>query len=215
VVRGAQTAVVVGPSGDEIYTDEYGRIKVQFHWDREGTNDQNPSLWIRVSQPWAGADWGAFFLPRIGDEVIVDFLEGDPDRPLVIGSVYNQSNLPPYAVTSNRITRTGIKSRGTGASTSFNEIRFEDKAGEEQIVIHADKLSLEALTVEVGSTIRSTADASPICLSRSRVSTRSPWTRPPPPPISSSRLRLPRSPYNPWALRQCASCPYNKWARAN
>jgi len=159
IVQGPQTAVVVGPSGEEIYTDKYGRVKVQFHWDREGAGDENSSAWIRVSQLWAGSEWGALTIPRIGEEVIVDFLEGDPDRPLVIGSVYNQSNLPPYSVTSNRITRSGFKTKGTAGSASFNEIRFEDQAGEEEIFIHSDKVTMETLELRLDGALRSTTDA--------------------------------------------------------
>ena len=95
-VQGTQTAFVVGPPGEEIYTDKYGRVKVQFHWDREGKHDENSSCWIRVSHPWAGKNWGAIWIPRIGQEVIVDFLEGDPDRPIITGRVYNAEQMPPY-----------------------------------------------------------------------------------------------------------------------
>jgi len=95
-VQGPQTAIVVGPSGDEIYTDKYGRVKVQFHWDRRGKKDENSSCWVRVSHPWAGKGWGAVATPRIGQEVIVDFLEGDPDQPIITGRVYNEENQPPF-----------------------------------------------------------------------------------------------------------------------
>ena len=140
LVHGAQTAVVVGPAGEEIYTDQYGRVKVQFHWDRYGKQDENSSCWIRVSQPWAGQHWGMVSLPRIGQEVVVDFLEGDPDRPLITGSVYNNSQMPPYALPANK-TQSGIKSRSSkgGQPAHFNEIRFEDKKGAEQVYIHAEK----------------------------------------------------------------------------
>ncbi|NTV95631.1 MAG: type VI secretion system tip protein VgrG [Thiobacillus sp.] len=140
IVQGPQTAVVVGPSGEEIYTDEYGRVKVQFHWDRYGQNDENSSCWIRVSQPWAGKNWGAVALPRIGQEVIVSFLEGDPDWPIITGRVYNADQMPPYALPDNK-TQTGIKSRSSkqGTPDNFNEIRFEDKKGSEQLFIHAEK----------------------------------------------------------------------------
>jgi type VI secretion system secreted protein VgrG len=139
-VQGPQTAVVVGPSGDEIYTDKYGRVKVQFHWDRYGKRDQNSSCWIRVSHPWAGKNWGAVAIPRIGQEVIVDFLEGDPDQPIITGRVYNAEQMPPYDLPAN-MTQTGIKSRSTksGSPANFNEIRFEDKKGSEQLFIHAEK----------------------------------------------------------------------------
>ncbi len=140
IVQGPQTAVVVGPEGDEIFTDEYGRIKVQFHWDRYGENDENSSCWVRVSQIWAGTKWGGIHIPRIGQEVVVSFLEGDPDRPLVTGSVYNANNMPPYALEANK-TQSGIKSRSTldGGSDNFNELRFEDKIGEEEVYLQAEK----------------------------------------------------------------------------
>lgn len=140
VVRGPQTAVVVGPSGDEIYTDEYGRVKVQFFWDRYGQNDENSSCWMRVSHPWAGKNWGMIAIPRIGQEVIVECLEGDPDRPIITGRVYNANQMPPYELPGNK-TQTGIKTRSTkgGGAANFNEIRFEDKKGSEQLYIHAEK----------------------------------------------------------------------------
>ena len=139
-VQGPQTAVVVGPSGDEIYTDKYGRVKVQFHWDRLGKKDENSSCWIRVSHPWAGKNWGAVATPRIGQEVIVDFLEGDPDQPIITGRVYNAEQMPPYELPANK-TQTGMKSRSSlgGSGANFNEIRFEDKKGSEQLFIHAEK----------------------------------------------------------------------------
>ena len=140
VVHGPQTAIVVGESGEEIWTNEHGQVKVQFHWDREGKNDQNSSCWVRVSQAWAGKQWGAQFLPRIGHEVIVEFLEGDPDRPIITGSVYNAENKPPYELPGNA-TQSGIKTRSSKSGTrdNFNEIRFEDKKGSEQLYIHAEK----------------------------------------------------------------------------
>ncbi|OMH25758.1 type VI secretion system Vgr family protein [Motiliproteus sp. MSK22-1] len=139
-VEGPQTAIVVGPAGEEIYTDEHGRVKVQFHWDRYGTSDENSSCWIRVSQNWAGKQWGAVFLPRIGQEVIVDFLEGDPDRPIITGRVYNGDNPTPYGLPANK-TQSGIKSRSSkgGSGDNFNELRFEDKKGVEEIYFHAEK----------------------------------------------------------------------------
>ena len=140
VVQGPQTAVVVGPSGDEIYTDKYGRVKVQFHWDRNGKLDENSSCWIRVAQIWAGSKWGGIFLPRIGQEVIVEFLEGDPDQPIITGRVYNKDNMPPYELPAN-MTQSGIKTRSSkdAGPDNLNEFRFEDKKGEEQIFIHAEK----------------------------------------------------------------------------
>ncbi len=137
-LRGVQTAIVVGPAGEEIHTDEHGRIKVQFHWDREGSRDENSSCWMRVGQLWAGPGWGGLFIPRIGQEVIVDFLEGDPDRPIVIGCVYHGENRPPYSLPAEK-TKTTIKSDSTVGGGGFNEIRFEDKKGQEQIFIHAQR----------------------------------------------------------------------------
>ncbi|SMF29668.1 type VI secretion system secreted protein VgrG [Alteromonadaceae bacterium Bs31] len=137
VMRGPQSALVVGPSGEEIYIDEYGRIKVQFIWDREGKKDENSSCFIRVMQSWAGNQWGASFIPRIGHEVIVDFLDGDPDRPIVSGTVYNGKNKPPF----ESKTQSGIRTRSTldGTASNCNELRFDDKKGSEQVFIHAEK----------------------------------------------------------------------------
>jgi len=139
-VQGPQTAVVVGPAGEEIFTDKYGRVKVQFHWDRLGKKDENSSCWIRVSHPWAGKNWGAIATPRIGQEVIVDFLEGDPDQPIVTGRVYNAEQMPPYDLPGSK-TQSGVKSRSSkgGSPANFNEIRMEDLKGSEQLFIHAEK----------------------------------------------------------------------------
>ncbi|MDI6791921.1 MAG: type VI secretion system tip protein TssI/VgrG [bacterium] len=137
-VQGTQTAIVVGPGGEEIYTDEHGRVKVQFHWDREGQNDENSSCWIRVSQLWAGANWGAMWIPRIGHEVIVDFLEGDPDRPIITGRVYHGDNRPPYPLPDEK-TKSTIKSDSSLGGGGSNELRFEDKKGSEEVYIHAQK----------------------------------------------------------------------------
>jgi type VI secretion system secreted protein VgrG len=138
VVEGVQTAIVVGPKGGEIYPDKYGRVKVQFHWDREGKYDEKSSCWIRVAQLWAGPGWGAMYIPRIGQEVVVDFLEGDPDRPMIIGGVYHGNNMPPYPLPDEK-TKSTIKSDSSLGGGGFNEIRFEDKKGQEQIFIHAEK----------------------------------------------------------------------------
>jgi type VI secretion system secreted protein VgrG len=140
VVQGAQTAMVVGKAGEEIFTDKYGRVKVQFHWDRYGKQDEKSSCWIRVAQVWAGKSWGAIHIPRIGQEVIVSFLEGDPDQPIITGRVYNGDSMPPYGLPGNA-TQSGIKSRSSkgGGEANFNEIRFEDKKGSEQLTIHAEK----------------------------------------------------------------------------
>jgi type VI secretion system secreted protein VgrG len=137
-IKGIQTAIVVGPGGDEIYTDAHGRIKVQFHWDREGKKDEHSSCWMRVSQIWAGGAWGAVFIPRIGHEVVVDFLEGDPDRPLVVGSVYHGANVPPYALPGEK-TKSTVKSNSSLGGGGFNELRFEDKKGSEEIFLHGEK----------------------------------------------------------------------------
>jgi type VI secretion system secreted protein VgrG len=140
VAAGPDTATVVGAGGDEILTDKFGRIRIQFHWDREGGNDDKSTCWVRVSQVWAGAMWGAHFWPRIGHEVVVQYLGGDPDRPLITGSVYNTDNMPPYAMPAGA-TRSGWKSRSTkgGGPSNFNEIRFEDKKGSEEIYVQAEK----------------------------------------------------------------------------
>jgi type VI secretion system secreted protein VgrG len=140
MVQGPQTAVVVGPSGEEIYVDKYGRVKVQFFWDRQGKKDENSSCWIRVAEQWAGKNWGFVAHPRMGQEVVVDFLEGDPDRPLITGRVYNAEQMPPYDLPAN-MTQSGIKSRSSkgGAPANYNEIRFEDKKGSELVTIHAEK----------------------------------------------------------------------------
>lgn len=139
-IRGPQTAIVVGSGGEEIHTDEHGRVKLQFHWDRYGKSDENSSCWVRVSQVWAGKNWGAMHIPRIGQEVIVEFLEGDPDRPIVTGRVYNGDQVPPYGLPANK-TQSGVKSRSSkgGSGANFNEIRMEDKKGAEQLYIHAEK----------------------------------------------------------------------------
>lgn len=140
LVHGPQTAVVVGPSGEEIHTDEYGRVKVQFHWDRVGIEDDKSSCWIRVAQIWAGKKWGFQHLPRVGQEVVVEFLDGDPDRPIVTGSVFNDDNKPIYDLPANK-TQSGVRTRSTkeGGADKFNEIRFEDKKDSEHIYIRAQK----------------------------------------------------------------------------
>lgn len=138
VVEGVQTAIVTGPSGEEIYTDRHGRVKVQFHWDRQGQKDENSSCWIRVSQSWAGTGWGAVFIPRIGQEVIVDFVEGDPDRPIITGRVYHGANMPPYPLPGEK-TKSTIKSDSSKGGGGSNEIRFEDKKGSEEIFVHGQK----------------------------------------------------------------------------
>ncbi|WP_330961095.1 type VI secretion system Vgr family protein [Photobacterium sp. 53610] len=137
VVDGPQTAVVVGPANEEIYTDNLGRVKVQFHWDRHGVLDEHSTCWVRVSQTLAGPDWGAVVLPRIGHEVVVTFLDGDPDRPLVTGTVYNALHLPPYPLPEHK-TKTVLRTQ-THKGTGFNEISFEDEANQEEMFFHAQK----------------------------------------------------------------------------
>jgi type VI secretion system secreted protein VgrG len=163
LVQGTQTAVVVGPSGKEIWTDKYGRVKVQFHWDRLGKADDNSSCWMRVAHSWAGKNWGAQHVPRVGQEVVVSFLEGDPDRPLIIGSVYNADQMPPYDLPTNG-TQSGVKSRSSlnGTTDNFNELRFEDKQGSEEIYLHAEK-DLQVVvennqTITIGATKKDKGD---------------------------------------------------------
>ncbi|CAH0145253.1 type VI secretion system secreted protein VgrG [Pseudomonas frederiksbergensis] len=140
IVKGPQTALVVGPKGEEIWTDQFGRVKVHFYWDRHDQSNENSSCWIRVSQSWAGKNWGSMQIPRIGQEVIVSFLEGDPDRPIITGRVYNAEQTVPYDLPENA-TQSGMKSRSSkgGSPANFNEIRMEDKKGAEQLYIHAER----------------------------------------------------------------------------
>jgi type VI secretion system secreted protein VgrG len=139
-VQGPQPALVVGKSGEEIWVDKYGRVIVQFYWDRLGQKNENSSCWIRVSQPWAGGNWGAIWIPRIGQEVLVSFLEGDPDRPVITGRVYNADQMPPYTLPDYQ-TRSTFMSRSSkgGGSSNYNELRFEDLKGQEQIFMNAEK----------------------------------------------------------------------------
>ena len=162
-VQGPQSAVVTGPAGEEIYTDKYGRVKVQFHWDRYGKKNETSSCWMRVSHPWAGKSFGAIHIPRIGQEVIVDFLEGDPDQPLITGRVYNAEQMPPWELPGN-MTQSGILTRSSkgGAYSNANAIRFEDKKGEEQLWLHAEKDQLTEVEHDedkwVGNDRRKTID---------------------------------------------------------
>ena len=138
IMRGPQTATVVGPSGEEIFTDKYARVKVQFHWDRLGKKDQKSSCFVRVSQTWAGSGWGFIQIPRIGQEVIVDFIEGNPDLPIITGRVYNASQMPPYGLPGNA-TQSGWKSNSSKGGGGYNELMFEDKAGSELVNFQAQK----------------------------------------------------------------------------
>jgi type VI secretion system secreted protein VgrG len=163
--------VVTGPAGEEIYTDEYGRVKVQFHWDRYGLRDENSSCWIRVSQTWAGANYGSMHIPRIGQEVIVDFLNGDPDYPIITGRVYNAMQTVPWDLPANK-TMSGIKTHSSKGGASgdglkngpgdANVLRFEDKAGQEQLWLHAQKDQLTEVEHDedkwVGNDRRKTVD---------------------------------------------------------
>jgi type VI secretion system secreted protein VgrG len=161
-IQGTQTAVVVGPSGNEIFTDKYGRVKVQFPWDRQGKNDPDSSCWIRVGQIWAGKRWGASFWPRVGQEVIVAFEEGDPDQPVIVGSVYNADQMPPYLgdgpdprhKKDNKVS--GIKSNTTPGGQGYNEIRFDDTKDKEQVFIHAQR----SMDVRIGGSYTTTAGGS-------------------------------------------------------
>jgi type VI secretion system secreted protein VgrG len=162
-IYGLQTAIVVGPAGQEIHTDEYGRVRVQFHWDREGSYDEKSSAWVRVASTWAGSNFGFMAIPRIGQEVLVQYLDGNPDRPLITGRVYNQDNMPPWELPANK-TQTGILTRSSqgGGYDNANAIRFEDKKGEEQLWLHAEKDQLTEVEHDedkwVGNDRRKTID---------------------------------------------------------
>jgi type VI secretion system secreted protein VgrG len=162
-VQGPQTAVVVGPAGEEIFTDKYGRVKVQFHWDRYGKKNEKSSCWVRTSSPWAGKSFGFVQVPRINQEVVVDFLEGDPDQPLITGRVYNAEQMPPWELPANA-TQSGLLTRSskTGVYSNANALRFEDKKGEEQLWLHAEKDQLTEVEHDedkwVGNDRRKTID---------------------------------------------------------
>jgi type VI secretion system secreted protein VgrG len=163
VMRGVQTATVVGPEGEEVHTDAHGRVRVQFHWDRLGGHDENSATWVRVSQLWAGSGYGTMFLPRIGHEVLVDFIEGDPDRPIIIGRIYHGNNHTPYPLPDEK-TKSTIKSESSLGGGGFNELRFEDRKGSEEIYLHAQKdwntEILNNLTENVGAHRNATIGAS-------------------------------------------------------
>ena len=151
--QGPETAKVVGPKNEEIYVDEHGRVKLQFHWDREGKSDENSSCWVRVVQGWGGLGFGSVFHPRIGSEVLVNFLHGDPDQPIVVGSIYNGTNTAPYPLPDDK-SKSSIKTQTYPGGDGFNELRFEDAAGKEEVFIHAQKDMNEVVkndhTVKVG-----------------------------------------------------------------
>ena len=154
MVYGPETAIVTGPPGEEIHTDAHGRIKVHFHWDRLGAYDEGSSCWVRVAQTWAGSGWGSLFIPRVGMEVVVNFLQGNPDRPLVVGCVYNGDNPPPYTLPQDK-TKSTLKSNSSTGGDGFNELRFEDLVGSEEIFLHAQKdfneIALNDHTRQVGN----------------------------------------------------------------
>lgn len=138
-MSGPQTATVVGPPGEEIWTDKYGRIKVQFHWDREGVMDENSSCWIRVSNPWAGGGFGGVQIPRVREEVVVDFINGNIDRPIAVGRVYNASNMPPVNLPDDA-TQSGFLTRSkNGTPANANKLMFEDRQGSEMLAMVAEK----------------------------------------------------------------------------
>lgn len=163
MIAGTQTATVVGKSGEEIWTDQYGRVVVQFHWDQAGQSDEKSSCWVRVAQGWAGSLWGSIFIPRIGQEVVVSFLEGNPDRPLITGCVYNAQQQVPYTLPDEQ-TKSTLKTSSSKGGSGFNEIRFEDKAGSEELFIQAQKdmnvsvLNNESLTVTGTRTLNITGN---------------------------------------------------------
>lgn len=154
-IAGVQTALVTGPGGEEIHTDEYGRIRIQFHWDREGEKNEKSTCWVRCMMPWVGKQWGMIAIPRVGQEVVVQFEDGNPDRPLVVGMVYNKDNMPPYDLPDNK-TQSGVKTMSSkeGNAKTFNELRFEDKKGAEEVYFHAEKDFNQVVennaTIEVG-----------------------------------------------------------------
>lgn len=143
-IPGLQTATVVGPPGEEIYTDRHGRIKVQFHWDRVGQRNERASCWVRVAQAWAGTGFGTLFIPRVGMEVVVHFLEGNPDRPLVLGCVYNGANPTPTLLPEERTCST-LRTDSTPGGNGYNELRFEDSSGQEQIFLRAQRDLVEVI----------------------------------------------------------------------
>jgi type VI secretion system secreted protein VgrG len=158
-VEGVQTAKVTGKSGDEICTDEAGRIKVKFYWDTRAEEDDTSSCWVRVATPWSGTNWGVFSVPRVGQEVIVQFEEGDPERPVVLGCLYNGDNKPPDNVKDNTQTRIKTQSTPKGGADNYNEIRITDKKGEEEFYIQAEKDAVTLVKNARTTTIEESHDA--------------------------------------------------------
>jgi type VI secretion system secreted protein VgrG len=135
-----QTAIVTGPPGEEIHHDNFGRVKVQFHWDRQGAKNDKSSCWLRYAQGWGGGGWGMQFIPRVGDEVLIAFLDGDPDRPVIVGSLYNSANMPLYnPVDSKTVSTIRTRSYPNGGTDNFHELRFDDQKGEEEIYLRSEK----------------------------------------------------------------------------
>ncbi|WP_437599751.1 type VI secretion system tip protein TssI/VgrG [Sorangium sp. So ce590] len=158
-VVGVQSAIVVGPPGEEIHTDEFGRVRVQFHWDREGRFSDASSCWIRVSQSWAGSRYGFMAIPRVGQEVLVDFFDGDPDRPVIVGRVHNNTTRVPYPLPAEK-TKSGWKSDSSPGSGGFNELSFDDAAGRELIHVQAQRDYSEVIKHDQRSTVLSNRSAS-------------------------------------------------------
>jgi type VI secretion system secreted protein VgrG len=151
---GAQTAVVVGKSGEEMWVDKYGRVKVKFHWDRSPGKDEKSSCWVRVASSWAGKSWGALQLPRIGQEVVIEFLNGDPDQPLIVGSVYNADQMPPYTpATTPWMSGVRTRSMKQGGDQTFSELKFNDEKGKEEVVLHAERNLLGSVQVDETHTV--------------------------------------------------------------
>lgn len=165
LIEGVETAKVVGPAGEEIHPDEHGRVKVLFPWDRQGAGDETSSCWLRVEQPWAGDGWGWMFIPRMGMEVVVEFVDGNPDRPIITGCVYNGENLAPYPLPDDK-TKSTIKTESSLGGGGFNEFRFEDHEGQEQIFTHAqkdfDEEVLHCHTTDVGHDQTNTVDGNQV-----------------------------------------------------
>jgi type VI secretion system secreted protein VgrG len=152
LISGTQTAMVVGKTGEEIWTEIYGRVKIKFNWDQSAASDETSSCWVRVASPWAGKQWGGIHVPRIGMEVVVSFLEGNPDRPLITGSVYNASQTVPYILPIEQ-TKSTVKTNSSKGGNGSNEFRFEDKAGSEEVYLHAQKDMNVAILNNLTSTV--------------------------------------------------------------
>lgn len=151
-VQGIHTAVVVGPSGEEIYTDKYGRVKIKFHWDNRSPKDDSISVWVRTMMPWTGKNWGMIHIPRIGQEVVVQFEEGDPDRPIILGMLYNDTTMPPYKLPDNQ-TQSGIKTNSSKGGSGYNELMMEDKKGAELVRFKSQRDYLQVVQNDAKITV--------------------------------------------------------------